>query len=455
MSGLLESPDNNPANDYAVIGTADIGCINHDGAVWIEGWNSVNIGSLFGDVHVPSIPDNRMIRVARQLGDPDAPIHLFGALAGARCECVQWTIGACFEEVDCASFMSEATPRNPQFPWCDGFSNRRGRIWIRRDLAGQIIINGDNGPHTPAADYWTGGVQVGLDNANADCPGYIIANDSDDPDTAPYYSRLSSGPSGLGGGAVGLAPFHLHGQDCTPPLGDDNGLPQASFNNQTDVRAVFYGPIRRNNPAQGWASHVRIFCRPFATFSQPESCVWFDLTSSFDVFGPGVGSTGIDARSLRLRPKPGVYAGPGVYRLSPAAADSVRCEHVTGRPPVVWPTVCVFDDTGEEPLYLDLPGFEFIVSGDCDHDDVLDHQDPDLSGCSSDCAIADFNGSGAVTVQDIFDFLTAYFNRCGSPEIPAPACGRSADVNDSGGITVQDIFDFLAAYFNAGNCGPH
>jgi hypothetical protein len=41
-------------------------------------------------------------------------------------------------------------------------------------------------------------------------------------------------------------------------------------------------------------------------------------------------------------------------------------------------------------------------------------------------------------VQDIFDFLAAYFSS-------APA----ADFNRVGGITVQDIFDFLTAYFTA------
>jgi hypothetical protein len=50
--------------------------------------------------------------------------------------------------------------------------------------------------------------------------------------------------------------------------------------------------------------------------------------------------------------------------------------------------------------------------------------------------VADFNGSGSVTVQDIFDFLAAYFS--GNP---------AADVNGSGSVTVQDIFDYLAAYF--------
>jgi hypothetical protein len=51
------------------------------------------------------------------------------------------------------------------------------------------------------------------------------------------------------------------------------------------------------------------------------------------------------------------------------------------------------------------------------------------------CA-ADFNLSGSVTVNDIFDFLTAWF-----------AGDIRADVNGANAISVQDIFDFLASWF--------
>jgi hypothetical protein len=51
------------------------------------------------------------------------------------------------------------------------------------------------------------------------------------------------------------------------------------------------------------------------------------------------------------------------------------------------------------------------------------------------CCKADFNQTGGVTVQDIFDFLAAWF--AGDP---------SADFN-GGGLSVQDIFDFLGAWF--------
>jgi hypothetical protein len=49
---------------------------------------------------------------------------------------------------------------------------------------------------------------------------------------------------------------------------------------------------------------------------------------------------------------------------------------------------------------------------------------------------ADFNHSKVVSVQDIFDFLAAYF-----------ANDIRADVNGSLTVSVQDIFDFLARYF--------
>ena len=52
---------------------------------------------------------------------------------------------------------------------------------------------------------------------------------------------------------------------------------------------------------------------------------------------------------------------------------------------------------------------------------------------------ADYNGSGAVTVQDIFDFLAGWFGG-----------DIRADVDGSGTIGVPDIFDYLAKWF--GGC---
>jgi len=52
------------------------------------------------------------------------------------------------------------------------------------------------------------------------------------------------------------------------------------------------------------------------------------------------------------------------------------------------------------------------------------------------CCPANFNRNDGVTVQDIFDFLLAYFNN-----------DPSADFNRDTIVAVQDIFDFLSVYF--------
>ncbi len=52
------------------------------------------------------------------------------------------------------------------------------------------------------------------------------------------------------------------------------------------------------------------------------------------------------------------------------------------------------------------------------------------------CCPADYNNNGIVSVQDIFDFLAAYF-----------AGNFNSDFNNNTFISVQDIFDFLASYF--------
>jgi hypothetical protein len=65
---------------------------------------------------------------------------------------------------------------------------------------------------------------------------------------------------------------------------------------------------------------------------------------------------------------------------------------------------------------------------------VLLHVDPPPPPCR-----ADFNGDGQRTLQDLFDFLFAWF-----------AHQPSADMNGIDGVTVQDLFDFLAAWF--GGC---
>ena len=63
------------------------------------------------------------------------------------------------------------------------------------------------------------------------------------------------------------------------------------------------------------------------------------------------------------------------------------------------------------------------------------------SNFTSPCCFANYNKSGGITVQDIFDFLADWFSN-----------RPFADVGGNGSTlpTVQDIFDFLAAWFSGG-----
>ena len=92
-------------------------------------------------------------------------------------------------------------------------------------------------------------------------------------------------------------------------------------------------------------------------------------------------------------------------------------------------TLTILDATS-----ADAGSYDLVVANSCE------------SSTSAEAALtvntplpADFNCSGTVTVQDIFDFLSAWFSH-----------NPRADFNNSGAVTVQDIFDFLTAWFAAG-----
>ncbi|MFN7020663.1 MAG: GC-type dockerin domain-anchored protein [Phycisphaerales bacterium] len=121
----------------------------------------------------------------------------------------------------------------------------------------------------------------------------------------------------------------------------------------------------------------------------------------------------------------------------------------------------IFDGGGDVSVNITVPGG--AAMGACCAGAVCSLTTPELcddplsrfsgvgSSCNAfpvnvtvPCCLADFNKNAAgvlVTVQDIFDFLTAYF--AGDPR---------ANINGSGPpgaptLTVQDIFDYLAVYF--------
>ncbi len=107
--------------------------------------------------------------------------------------------------------------------------------------------------------------------------------------------------------------------------------------------------------------------------------------------------------------------------------------------------LAIWDGTSWQPMGAGVNGVVYSLAVD-ENDNVLVGGDFTTAGgnvsayiarwgCEAVACAADFNGVNGVTVQDIFDFLTAWL--AGSP---------SADFNHVNGVTVQDIFDFLTAW---------
>jgi hypothetical protein len=80
----------------------------------------------------------------------------------------------------------------------------------------------------------------------------------------------------------------------------------------------------------------------------------------------------------------------------------------------------------------DAGSYTLVVSNTCPSDSTTSL--PAALGITT--CTPDFNHSGGLSVQDIFDFLNAWF-----------AGNIAADFNHSGALSVQDIFDFLGAWF--------
>jgi hypothetical protein len=166
-------------------------------------------------------------------------------------------------------------------------------------LANQVIINAGN--LTPAGS-WSGSVAV---------DGTTLA-------TTPYYSQASSG---LGGGAVGLAPFHLYDSDCVPA----NGATVSAIPDNV-IRLRFYGPITYNTSY----TPVKVEYYPYVQGQAPDDDgPWVDITSDFTF------SATTNPRELLVIP--GTYldfANGTWYRITRAGTSGLRCTGVTGTPSV-------------------------------------------------------------------------------------------------------------------------
>ncbi len=110
-------------------------------------------------------------------------------------------------------------------------------------------------------------------------------------------------------------------------------------------------------------------------------------------------------------------AARGTYRFASTAGSSCRSYHFEFR-----------DAAGALQRYPARGELRTSGEGSC----TEDYQAPTTP---PPCA-ADVDGSGSLTVNDVFTFVSAWF-----------AGGAAADFNHSGSLSSQDIFDYLAAWF--------
>lgn len=163
----------------------------------------------------------------------------------------------------------------------------------------------------------------------------------------------------------------------------------------------------------------------------------------------GIGYTPFDTEVetfMRSAPVPCGAGAMVVYKSEPSGSinDTMYALRVDGAGAQVWTpspvTVSsVASDKGRMPITRLRDGSVVVVWSDsrtAGNDIYAQKVNPDGTLGGPTLCPADFNRSGSVSVQDIFDYLAAYFS--GDP---------CADFNHSGAISVQDIFDYLAAYF--------
>jgi hypothetical protein len=169
-------------------------------------------------------------------------------------------------------------------------SDRQIRVPLN-GLQSQIIFNAGN--HT--SPTWTAPVKVGPDG-----------NPSQVQLTSSTYSNTSAS---LGGGSVGLAPFHLHDEDCIPANGYSGAAPGDNI-----IRLRWYGPI-------DWTSGYPV------TVSYLSGSTWIDISDWFE-YEPGANPRELEIIPLDM----GTDWGAVTYLITPTS--NLKCVGVSDTPAV-------------------------------------------------------------------------------------------------------------------------
>lgn len=294
-------------------------------------------------------------------------------------------------------------------------------------LAGQVLINTGNG--TP---QWTGAITVGsttLTHPSATDGSYVAS------------------PTSLGGGTVGLVPYHLYNIDCLPaqtsPNDWDTTIPttpslrllNSRFSqwstipvaDRKSVKMRFYGPIgsRAASPVSVWIWLHHSF--------------WQDVTSMCNVT--------VSGREVEIRGNGTNLLPSGYYAVLAPATDSdpnrlfcVGTSAATNAEPAVFAN-------SSNSLGQPVVQFNFYLLRDCNTDNLLDTGPVE---CGPQC-VADYDdGSGTghrdggVTIDD----LLFYINLFEAGDIHADVDNGSFLGIIDNGITVDDLLYYLNHFEN-------
>lgn len=205
-------------------------------------------------------------------------------------------------------------------------------------LGGQVVIDDDNAQGTYDPGEWTGTVRVMVTGYEGPVP-IDLSVGSDDPDEAPHYNRLSAF---LGGGAVGLLPYHLHKKECLPPHAPSESCDgyvirewPASHGGEERETIVLphYGPVFDSaddygDPDDPGTIPLVIKRAPVVACSCAED-EWPVRTSLYDVYVPGNGSREVWV-SRKLDDGNPVAIGPYSHEIHLALGENdvpvLRCD---------------------------------------------------------------------------------------------------------------------------------
>lgn len=261
-----------------------------------------------------------------------------------------------------------------------------------QDLDMPIVVNAGNGAGT-----WTGTGKVRLNwNATSGESTATLSTTAPVPSgptfQGPYYRAT---PAQLGGGSIGVVPFHLHDY-ASVPTNPASGTSPTPINLDTgSVVLEFYGPVRAESQT---VSPVEI--EYVGTNSDdPYAALWFTAV--------------VSGRKLTLTRI--ACIPPGTYTVTPVL-------------------------TGTNRLLCDVPGFASPPVTDFSYRFAVSSGGSDCGGGECPACAADFDQDGGVTGGDIGAFFAAF--EAGLP---------CADVDQDGGVTGGDLGAFFAVY-EAGGC---